>query len=112
MKLKHALTLWAFTLVLTGCVTNPTGFREQLATAEATHTSVIDALDSSLNAGTISSTTAGNLASQADDAQKLLEASKDAYIAGDTGAAHSKLTTAIAALTALQTYLRAQGAVK
>lgn len=105
-------TILVLTVILAGCVTNPVGFREQLATAEATHTAVIDAVDSSLNAGTINSITAGNLAAQADDAQKVLQAAKDAYIAGDTGAAQNKLAVAIEALTVLQNYLRAQGAAK
>lgn len=105
-------TILAFVLVLSGCVTAPTGFKEQLAAAEATHNAVIDATDSSLNAGTITSVTAQSIAAQADGAQKILGAAKDAYIAGDTGTANSKLATALTALTALQNYLRAQGAQK
>lgn len=106
------VTILAFALVLAGCMTAPQGFREQLAAAEATHNAVIDATDSSLNAGTISSTAAGNIAQQADNAQKMLEAAKDAYIAGDTAGANSKLAIALTALTTLQDYLRAQGAKK
>lgn len=112
MRLRNLCTMFAFALVLSGCVTVPQGFKEQLIYAEGMHNAVLDATDSSLNAGTISSITAGNIAGQADNAQKAIEAAKDAFIAGDTAGANSKLAIALTALTTLQDYLRAQGAKK
>lgn len=103
-------------LALAGCASlgneKPTTFRDQLAYAEAAHTGVIDALDSSLNAGMISSVAAGNVAAQADSAELALDAARAAYAAGDTAGANAKLVVALSALQALQDYLRAQGAKK
>lgn len=114
MKLRQHLTLLAFALVLTGCASlgmeKPTGLKEQIASAEGLHTSVLDAVDSSLNARTISSTTAQSIITQADQAQTVLEASKSAFLAGDVTGAQSKLAIALTTLTALQDYLRSQGA--
>ncbi len=108
MKLKNALTLLAFLIVLTGCqsVEPAKTFGQQLAYAEGIHTAILDATNSSLSAGTISSADAETIAKGADGAQTLLEASKAAYEAGDTAGANAKLATALTALQALQDYLR------
>lgn len=114
MKLRNLCTLAAFVLVLSGCaslgIEKPTGLRQQIIAAEGQHNAVIDATDSALNAGTISSVTAMSIAAQADNAQLGLEAAKSAIIAGDVAGAQSKLAIALTTLTALQDYLRAQGA--
>ncbi len=110
MKLKNALTLLAFLIVLTGCQsigTEPAQtFKQRLAYAEATHTAVLDATTSSLNAGTISSEEAETVSKGADNVQTLLLAAKAADQAGDTAGANAKLATALTALQALQDYLR------
>ncbi len=111
MKLhfRHALTLLGFLLVLTGCqsIEPAKGFKQQLAYAESTHTAVLDATNSSLSAGTLSSADAETIAKGADNAQTLLVAAKTAYEAGDEAGANAKLATALTALQALQDYLRA-----
>lgn len=113
-RLRNALTLFAFAIVLAGCAslgTEPAqSFNQRLAYAEATHTAVLEATDSSLNAGTITSSQAQTIVSQSDNAELVLSAAKTAYQAGDTAGANAKLATALTALQALQDYLRAQHA--
>lgn len=100
-------------LIAAGCATTgvvqPSGFRQEAAYAEATHTAVIDALDSSVNAHTISSDDAASIAVKAAQAQAVLQAAVTAYTAGDTAGANARLATALTALQALQDYLRAHG---
>lgn len=116
MKLRHALTIIAFAIVLTGCAATgnvqPQGFKQQLAYAEGVHSAVIEAVDSSLNAHMLSSDAAASLASKADEAQLTLNAARTAYEAGDTAGANAKLAIALTALQTLQDYLRATGAPK
>ncbi len=110
MKLKNALTLLGFLLVLTGCQSlgnEPAQtFSQKLAYAEGVHTAVLDATNSSLSAGTLSSADAETIAKGSDNAQTLLVAAKTAYEAGDETGANAKLATALTALQALQDYLR------
>lgn len=115
-KALDRLTVFACLVVLAACAATgtvaPETFNQRLAYAEGVHSAVLDATDSSLNAGTLSSVAAGNIAAQADTAQTLLTAAKTADAAGDPTTANSKLAVALTALQGLQDYLRAQGAKK
>ncbi len=93
-------------------VVQPETFNQRLAYAEGVHHAVLDATDSSLNAGMLSSEAAQAVATQADQAEALLNAAKAADAAGDPTTANAKLAIALTALQGLQDYLRAQGVKK
>jgi hypothetical protein len=111
--LKNFLTLFAFALVLTGCAglgNEPAQtFNQKLAYAYGTHTAILQAATSSLEAGTISAANASDILKQADNAKLVLDTARQAFDAGDSAGANSKLAVAVTALGALQDYLRAHG---
>lgn len=110
------IALIACALALSACATSPlepaTSLVDRITYAEGQYHGALDAVDSSLKAGTISSLTAQNITAQADDAQLILLAAKSAAEAGDIDTANAQLTLALTALHSLQDYLRAQGAQK
>lgn len=114
MRLRNLCTLAAFVLVLSGCANlgneKPDTFRQKLSYAEGVNAAVLEATNSSLVAGTLAPADARSIEIQADQAQLVLVAAKDAYAAGDLAGAQSKLAIAMTALQELQNYLRAKGA--
>lgn len=117
-------------LLLTGCASlgfdQPKTLKQGLISAESQYHAVIDATDSSLNAGMISADAAESVGRQADKADAILRDAKTAYqlACGAHDAdptksdvctdptAQSKLALAVTALSGLQEYLRSQGAKK
>lgn len=101
-------------MVLVGCAslgTEPAQtFSQKLAYAEGVHSAVLDATTSAVTAGTVGSADAQKILVQADQAEVVLNAAAAAHKAGDEAGANAKLAVALNALTALQEYLRAQGA--
>lgn len=114
--MKIRVTLVACLLALAGCaslaIEKPVGLKQQIAFAEGQHSAIQDAVDSSVNAHTISSAQAAYIISKNDEIQPVLVAAKDAFIAGDMSGAQSHLAIALTAITALQDYLRAQQGTK
>lgn len=79
---------------------------QRLAVAYATHTAVLNATTAALDAGTITSADAINLAELADRARQVLDSARTVSAAGRTADAERQLVLAAAILLELQTYLR------
>lgn len=88
----------------------PQTFNQRLAYAIGVHTSILQASAAAVSAGTLSSTDAQAVLTQADTAKTVLDAAKVASAAGDALGADNKLAAALTVLTALQTYLNTHGA--
>lgn len=114
--MKRVLSLVVLATILTGCASlgnEPAQtFNQRLAYAEGVHTAVLDAATSSISAGTVSSASGLTILNEADKAQVALNAAEAAHAAGDEAGANAKLVTALAALQALQDFLRSQGGAK
>jgi hypothetical protein len=99
-------------LALTGCASlglaTPKGFDQQLAQAYGIHTAVVSATATALSTGAINSAEATQVQTQANSARAMLDTAKAAEASNPTGASND-LSLALTALTALQSYLNAQG---
>lgn len=108
--MKYLLPLLACALVAcqTIGVPAPKGFDQQLAEAYGTHTAVVSATATALASGAITSSEAQAVQTQAIASRALLDAARAAESSNPAGASNN-LALAVTALTALQTYLNAQG---
>lgn len=79
---------------------------DRIAYAYGTHTAVLQATTSSLEAGDIGSEDAARVLKVADESRKALDAARLAVGSGDISTAEGRLQLATALLTELQTYLR------
>jgi hypothetical protein len=80
---------------------------ESLAAAYTTHTAVVNATTTSLQAGTITAAQADKVLAMAQTSRAILDAARVAEQAGNATAANNQLALAANALTALQTFLNA-----
>lgn len=107
------LLLAGLVAVLTACASlglaTPKGFDQQLAQAYGTHTAVVSATATALGAGSITSDEAIAVQKQALSVREVLDAAKAAETMGNTAGASNDLSLALTGLTALQSYLNAQG---
>lgn len=83
-------------------------FDEKLAYAYGTHTAVLKAATLALNAKTISSKDAEQVAKLADESRQLLDAAHVAENSGDITTANGRLLLATNVLEQLQVFLRAR----
>jgi len=99
--------------LLNGCaslgVTPAQTFDQKVAYAIGVHTAVLQASTNAVTAGSMSSSDAQSVLSQADNAKAILDAAIAANSAGDLTGATNKLAIASAALAALQSYLNSHG---
>jgi hypothetical protein len=100
-------------LAIFGCagigLAAPKGFDQQLAESYGVHTAVLSATATAVTAGSISSTEASLVQSQAMKARQLLDTAKAIESTNPAGATND-LQLATSALVALQTYLNSQAA--
>ncbi len=110
---RYVLTLLGFLLVMTGCasmgIVQPQTFDQRWSYAVGLEKSVIQATDSSLNAGAVSITDAEVIQKQAQTALDALHLARTAADSGDQTGADNKLAISLTVLTALQDYLRSHG---
>jgi hypothetical protein len=84
-------------------------FGDRLGYAYGTHTAILQATARARDAGSLSSTDVQHVTAAADQARALLDGAR-AIQASDPGGASTRLQSAVAILTELQTWLRARGA--
>lgn len=105
-KLSVLFVLW----FIVGCaqlgLTQPQSFDQKLAFAYGTHTALLNATASALNAHQIKPDDAKQVLHLADESRALLDAAK---LTGDPREAASKLALAAVVLANLQTYLNSHG---
>lgn len=101
-------------VALAGCeslgLAQPGGFNDRLAYATGVHTSVVQTATNALQAHEISSAQADEILAIAEDSRHALDAARIAGQAGDMSTAEGRLQFTVAALTALQTFLRTRDA--
>lgn len=106
--MKRAIVLSAIFL-LSACaqlgLSSAKTFDQKLAYAYGTHTAVLQAATSAVQAHTLNPTDADQVLKLADESRSLLDAAR---VAGDTAAGGNKLALATAVLTQLQTYLNSR----
>lgn len=108
--MHHKFAFLPFVLLLAACaqlgLAPASTLTERLAYAYGTHTAVLQATTSSLDAGDIKSEDAERILKIADQSRQALDAAKLAIGAGDTQTAEGRLQLATAILIELQAYLR------
>jgi hypothetical protein len=96
-------------LFVAGCtavgVTQPATTEQRLAYAYGTHTAILDAAATAVEAGRMSPDDGEHVLKMADDARVILDASRIAFAAGDVATANDRLLFALNILTQLQEYL-------
>lgn len=106
------LSVLAFITLLVGCsslgLSTPKGFDQSLAEAYGTHTAVASAAAVAVSTGALTSAEGASIQAQVLSSRQLLDAAKSVEVNNPTGA-QNDLNLALTALTALQTYLNAQG---
>ena len=109
LKLHYLLFMLA---LLAGCaqlgLAPAQTFEQKLAYAYGTHTAVLNAATSALDAKTLKSTDAEQVIKLATESRVLLDAAKSANAVGDVNTANGKLLLGVQILEQLQIYLRAR----
>ena len=108
-----SLLMWtaACALALSSCTTmlEPQGFEQRLAYAYSTHTAVMQAATSSVDADDLTLEQAQAVMRLADDSKVLLDAARVAAVGNDLTNAERQLVLATDLLNRLREHLRAKG---
>lgn len=111
--MKRLIKVIPLVLMLGACaslgLSSAQSFNQRLAYAYGTHTAVMQAATTAVSSGALSTADAEQVLKMADQTKVLLDGARTLSASGDLTGANSKLSLALTALTALQTYLSSHG---